>query len=249
MALEIWWGSGSPYSWRALLALEYKQLSYESHVVQFSKQEHKSPQLLRMNPRGRVPVLQDDDYVCSSRWRSCTTWIASTASRRCSAAPPRRPPRSCASSANTRPMPKNTSCDHPGDLFQGIEGRMEEVERAMGFGLRRRPRSSDAWRRRPGWSARRSRRPTSWCFPGIQMLLRSLERREAHELRARFLPLEAISRRLPRGSAASRRCRATSAPCRRIGRSDDGSRGSYVNPAGHSAAHFSATPSVSSSRE
>ena len=32
MALEIWWGSGSPYSWRALLALEYKQLSYVSHL-------------------------------------------------------------------------------------------------------------------------------------------------------------------------------------------------------------------------
>ena len=64
MALEIWWGSGSPYSWRALLALEYKQLSYQSHLVQFAKQEHKAPALLKMNPRGRVPVLKDGDYVC-----------------------------------------------------------------------------------------------------------------------------------------------------------------------------------------
>ena len=64
MALEIWWGSGSPYSWRALLALEYKQLSYVSHLVQFAKQEHKAPALVKMNPRGRVPVLKDDDYVC-----------------------------------------------------------------------------------------------------------------------------------------------------------------------------------------
>ena len=64
MALEIWWGSGSPYSWRALLALEYKQLSYESHLVQFAKQEHKAPALVKMNPRGRVPVLKDGDYVC-----------------------------------------------------------------------------------------------------------------------------------------------------------------------------------------
>ena len=64
MALELWWGSGSPYSWRALLALEYKQLTYESHLVQFAKQEHKSPQMLKMNPRGRLPVLKDDDYVC-----------------------------------------------------------------------------------------------------------------------------------------------------------------------------------------
>jgi glutathione S-transferase len=36
MALELYWGSGSPYSWRVLLALEYKQLAYESHELQFS---------------------------------------------------------------------------------------------------------------------------------------------------------------------------------------------------------------------
>src|SRR5688500_20160699 len=63
MALELWWGSGSPYSWRALLALEHKRLPYVSHLVQFSKQEHRSPQMLKMNPRGRVPVLKDGDYV------------------------------------------------------------------------------------------------------------------------------------------------------------------------------------------
>ncbi len=63
MAIELYWGSGSPYSWRVLLALEYKRLAYDSHLLQFSKQEHKSPQMLRMNPRGRVPVLKDGDYV------------------------------------------------------------------------------------------------------------------------------------------------------------------------------------------
>jgi glutathione S-transferase len=63
MALELYWGSGSPYSWRVQLALEYKRLAYESHVLQFSMQEHKSPQMLRMNPRGRVPVLKDGDYI------------------------------------------------------------------------------------------------------------------------------------------------------------------------------------------
>ena len=46
-----------------LLALEYKQVPYESRLLQFAKQEHKSPQMLRMNPRGRVPVLRDGDYV------------------------------------------------------------------------------------------------------------------------------------------------------------------------------------------
>ena len=59
MAIDVYWGSGSPYSWRVLLALEYKRLPYTSHVLQFSKQEHKSPQMLALNWRGKVPVLID----------------------------------------------------------------------------------------------------------------------------------------------------------------------------------------------
>ena len=64
MAIDVYWGSGSPYSWRVLLALEYKRLPYTGHLLQFSKQEHKSPQMLALNPRGRLPVLKDGDYVC-----------------------------------------------------------------------------------------------------------------------------------------------------------------------------------------
>jgi glutathione S-transferase len=63
MAIDLYWGSGSAYAWRVLLALEFKQLPYKSHLLQFSKQEHKSPQMLALNPRGRVPVLKDGDYV------------------------------------------------------------------------------------------------------------------------------------------------------------------------------------------
>ncbi|HTX24609.1 MAG TPA: glutathione S-transferase family protein [Steroidobacteraceae bacterium] len=63
MAIDVYWGSGSPYSWRVLLALEYKRLPYVSHLLQFSKQEHKSPQILALNFRGRVPILKDGSYV------------------------------------------------------------------------------------------------------------------------------------------------------------------------------------------
>ncbi len=63
MAIDVYWGSGSPYSWRVLLALEYKRVAYKSHLLQFSKQEHKSPQILALNFRGRVPILKDGDYV------------------------------------------------------------------------------------------------------------------------------------------------------------------------------------------
>jgi glutathione S-transferase len=63
MTIDLWWGSGSPYSWRVMLALEHKGLDYRSHPLQLALQEHKAPQMLAMNPRGRLPVLKHDDYV------------------------------------------------------------------------------------------------------------------------------------------------------------------------------------------
>jgi glutathione S-transferase len=64
MSIEVFWGSGSPYSWRVLLALEFKSLRYESHLLDLSKQEHRSAEMLKLNPRGRVPVLRDGSFVC-----------------------------------------------------------------------------------------------------------------------------------------------------------------------------------------
>ena len=63
MAITLYWGSGSPFSWRVLLALEHKRLPYESQLLHFDKQEHQSPPMLKLNPRGRLPVLKDGDYV------------------------------------------------------------------------------------------------------------------------------------------------------------------------------------------
>jgi glutathione S-transferase len=57
MAITLYWGSGSPFSWRVMLALQYKNLPYDSQLLHFDKQEHQSPHMLRLNPRGRVPVL------------------------------------------------------------------------------------------------------------------------------------------------------------------------------------------------
>jgi glutathione S-transferase len=61
--LTFYWGSGSPWAWRAMLGLELKGLRYESKILQFSKGEHKSPQMLALNPRGKVPVLVHGDVV------------------------------------------------------------------------------------------------------------------------------------------------------------------------------------------
>jgi len=63
MALEVYWASGSPFSWRVLLTLEVKQLPYQSKLITFSKREHKSPEYLALNPRGKVPTLKDGDFV------------------------------------------------------------------------------------------------------------------------------------------------------------------------------------------
>jgi glutathione S-transferase len=63
MAIRLYWGSGSPFAWRMMLALEIKGLPYESKLLEFSKGDHKAPGYLELNPRGKVPTLQDGDLV------------------------------------------------------------------------------------------------------------------------------------------------------------------------------------------
>jgi len=65
MALEIYWGSGSPFAWRALLTLEVKKAHYTSRLMEFSKGDLKTPKFLALNPRGKVPTLKDDGFVLS----------------------------------------------------------------------------------------------------------------------------------------------------------------------------------------
>ena len=63
MSYEIYWGSGNPYSWSVLLGLEFKGLKYKSRLLVFSKREHLAPEILRMNPRGQLPILKDGDLT------------------------------------------------------------------------------------------------------------------------------------------------------------------------------------------
>jgi glutathione S-transferase len=191
MAIELWWGSGSPYSWRALLALEYKQLPYVSHVVQFAKQEHKSPQLLKMNPRGRVPVLKDGDYVCFE-----SLAILHYLDRK----HPERP--LFGRTAEEAGTITRVICEYQSYaeehitriiyaiLFQGVEGGMDDVERAMSY-VTAEARTIENRLAASSWLVGDSFSAADIVvFPGIQMLLRALERREAQDLRGRFLPLE-----------------------------------------------------------
>jgi glutathione S-transferase len=61
--LEIFWGSGSPFAWRVLLAAELKRIPYESRLLEFGKGDLKKPDFLALNPRGKVPAIRDGDFV------------------------------------------------------------------------------------------------------------------------------------------------------------------------------------------
>ncbi len=61
--LEIFWGSGSPFAWRVLMAAELKSIPFESRRLQFSEKDHKAPAYLAINERGEVPTLRDGNFV------------------------------------------------------------------------------------------------------------------------------------------------------------------------------------------
>jgi len=53
----------SPYCQKVRLVLAEKDLSYEKIFIDLTKNEQKSPDFLRLNPYGKVPVLIDEDEV------------------------------------------------------------------------------------------------------------------------------------------------------------------------------------------
>jgi glutathione S-transferase len=65
MAITFYYGSGSPYAWKVWLALEHKGLAYEAKRLMFDPNETKTPEFLKINPRGRVPAIVDDGFALS----------------------------------------------------------------------------------------------------------------------------------------------------------------------------------------
>jgi glutathione S-transferase len=56
-----------PYAQKVRVVLAEKELEYETVLVDLRKQEQRTPDFLRLNPLGKVPVLVDDDeVVCDS---------------------------------------------------------------------------------------------------------------------------------------------------------------------------------------
>ncbi len=63
MALDFYHGHGSPYSWRAWLALEHKQVAYNLKVLSFQNQDTTKPEFVAINPRHQVPTIVDDGFA------------------------------------------------------------------------------------------------------------------------------------------------------------------------------------------
>jgi glutathione S-transferase len=191
MTIELYWGSGSPYSWRVQLALEYKRLQYQSHLLQFSKQEHKSPQMLRMNPRGRLPVLKDGDYVVFESL-ACLQYL----DRRYPEPPlfGRTPEEAgtimrviCEYQAYAEPhLTEIVSAV----FFGQIDTRIEEVTRATHL-VAGEARTIEGRLSKSDWLVGEHVSAADMVvFPGIMLLLRAMEKRESGDLRSRFLPME-----------------------------------------------------------
>lgn len=57
--ITLLWGSGSPPCWRVMIALEEKDLGgYNQKLLSFDKMEHKSQDVLSLNPRGQVRLVK-----------------------------------------------------------------------------------------------------------------------------------------------------------------------------------------------
>lgn len=63
MALTFYFGSGSPFAWKVWLTLEHKGIPYQLKRLSFDNDETKSPEFLKVNPRGRVPAIVDDGFA------------------------------------------------------------------------------------------------------------------------------------------------------------------------------------------
>jgi hypothetical protein len=60
----LYWASGSVASCKAMLALEEKGFSgYKNKILTFDEKDLRSPEILKLNPRGQVSQTLDCQYT------------------------------------------------------------------------------------------------------------------------------------------------------------------------------------------
>ncbi|XP_034150481.1 glutathione S-transferase rho [Esox lucius] len=70
--MTLLWGSGSPPCWRIMIALEEKQLQgYNQKLLSFEKNEHKSKEVLEINPRAQLPAFKHGDNILNESYAAC----------------------------------------------------------------------------------------------------------------------------------------------------------------------------------
>ncbi|XP_051811624.1 glutathione S-transferase A-like isoform X3 [Acanthochromis polyacanthus] len=70
--MTLLWGSGSPPCWRIQIILEEKQLQgYNQKQFSFEKMEHKSQEVLDMNPRGQLPAFKCGKHILNESYAAC----------------------------------------------------------------------------------------------------------------------------------------------------------------------------------
>uniref|UniRef100_A0A3B4ETE2 Glutathione S-transferase A-like n=1 Tax=Pundamilia nyererei TaxID=303518 RepID=A0A3B4ETE2_9CICH len=70
--ITLLWGSGSPPCWRIMIALEEKNLQgYNQKLLSFEKGEHKSKEVMDINPRGQLPSFKCGDKIINESCGVC----------------------------------------------------------------------------------------------------------------------------------------------------------------------------------
>jgi len=191
MAITLYWGSGSPFSWRVLLALEHKGLAYDSRLLHFDKQEHQSPQMLRLNPRGRLPVLKDGDYVVFESVAILYYLDVKYPGRPIFGASPEEAGVImrviCEFQAYAEPAVAKIVDGVFGDPVAGSTDALTDAMHVVA----REARTIEGRLSKERWIVGADYSATDMViFPWIQLLRRALDKPAARELGARFLPME-----------------------------------------------------------
>ena len=70
--ISFYYGSGSVPSWKVFLTIVEKQLTEASTtMLSFSNKDHKSDQIIQLNPRGQFPTFKDGDAVVNESLAAC----------------------------------------------------------------------------------------------------------------------------------------------------------------------------------